>query len=211
MKIYDVKWSATTAGPSPYNNERTELFLFGCKRACEGNPCKGCFNPKLWDSSSTTRTYTPKEVAETIIKHSPNKYITIGGGEPTDQFEELIELCRILHDSGYHILVYTWKDLASILYNKKHNEYKLFKELMKHCNIIVDGEYDEDQRKYNESAKDGFTSSIGSGNQRVWSISNNNAIGYRMKHINGLRLGEDDVLQYNLRDDIVVTPKNVLL
>ena len=27
LLLRDVKWKVTTAGPSPHNNERTELFL----------------------------------------------------------------------------------------------------------------------------------------------------------------------------------------
>lgn len=26
MKIYNAKWTSTSAGPSPYNNYRTEIF-----------------------------------------------------------------------------------------------------------------------------------------------------------------------------------------
>ena len=44
LLIRDLKWSVKTAGPSPFNNERTELFLLGCKKAMSGKPCKGCFN-----------------------------------------------------------------------------------------------------------------------------------------------------------------------
>ena len=27
MKIYNAKWTSTSAGPSPYNNYRTEIFF----------------------------------------------------------------------------------------------------------------------------------------------------------------------------------------
>ena len=211
MIIYDINWAAKTAGPSPYNNERTELFLFGCKKACQGKPCPGCFNSELWDSSSATITYNVNDVANNIMKFSPNKYVSIGGGEPTDQFFELIELCRILHENGYHILVYTWKDIHSIMLNKKHKDHNNFKRLVRYCDIIVDGEYDETQRKYKEDAKDGFFNSIGSGNQKIWSITNDSMIGYRMKSIKNIYLDKNNILHYSLRDDIAVSQNKIKL
>lgn len=214
MIIYDVNWAAVTAGPSPFHNQRTEIFLFGCKKACDGNPCPGCFNSKLWDNSIATVTHTPEHVADMIMKHSPNKYISIGGGEPTDQMEELIELCKILHENEYHILLYTWKDLCNILFNKKHPEYKSFKRLVKYCNIIIDGQFELDNRKYKEDEKDGFFNSIGSSNQTIWSYEDNSKytlIGYRMGALKHISLNEDNVLQYELRDDITVNQRKILI
>ena len=115
IKIFDIKWSTKTAGPSPYNNERTELFFFGCKKALEGNPCIGCFNPDLWDCSKAIYDYTPEEIAFKIKEYAPNKYITIGGGEPTDQIDGLIELTRLLKAMDFNIMVYTYKDISNII------------------------------------------------------------------------------------------------
>jgi pyruvate-formate lyase-activating enzyme len=111
MKLFDVKWNVKTAGPSPFNNERTELFLLGCRKALEGNPCPECFNSPTWDDSIAQRFYTPKDIAEHLSKTAPNKYVTIGGGEPTDQIDELIELCKEIKKYGFHTMVYTWRDL----------------------------------------------------------------------------------------------------
>ena len=199
MKIFDIKWQANTAGPTPprYNNYRTELFLFGCNRAKEGRPCKGCFNSMIWDDSIVQKTYSAHEVADKIIKYAPNKYVTIGGGEPTDQFEELIELSRILHDNGFHIMVYTWKNLMQ-LSNSESPDSVHFHNLMKYVDMIVDGEYDYTKRLYNENKNDGLLNSIGSGNQTVWyktSCSDHIIFtGYKMDNIKSLSYDENNFL-----------------
>jgi organic radical activating enzyme len=176
IKLFDVKWSITTAGPSPCNNERTEVFFFGCDRAKNGNPCKGCFNTALWDNSTTEHTHDPVEMAAHINKHAPNKYITIGGGEPTDQIENLLILCRELKKYGFHIMLYTWRSLRD-LYSPYHTSesYKIYSNLNKmiqkgYIDMIVDSPFIFNERIYDEKAEDGTTNSVGSSNQVVWDV-----------------------------------------
>lgn len=198
MKIWDINWTAKTAGPSPHNNERTELFLLGCEKAMSGNPCKGCFNQKTWDASKAIFTHDPKEVAAHINKHAPNKYITIGGGEPTDQIDNLLVLCEELKKYNFHIFVYTWRSLLSVLNSSTSFRDKMIK-LIKLVDIIVDGEYVEKERLYKDNANDGTFNSIGSGNQIVWSKQDNDLIGYRLDDIKNLRL-DGVLLSYSLVD-----------
>ena len=80
LSVFDIKLEATTAGPSPDNNKRTEVFLLGCKKAQQGNPCPGCFNSITWDTSRVEFTRDPVELAAFLNEITPNKYITIGGG-----------------------------------------------------------------------------------------------------------------------------------
>lgn len=183
MKIFNVTWSTNTAGPSPDYNNRTEIFLSGCQRAIKGNACKNCFNSKLWDSSKVEKTYTPKEIAFQIFLKAPNKYITIGGGEPTDQLKELVELCKELKSYGFHIIMYTWRSIQKILVNNYEGllpnniqgakEFgKTFKELLNNLDIVIDGEFKEEEKMYKEYEGDGTFSSVGSGNQIIWDIPN---------------------------------------
>lgn len=192
IKIRDCKWKVKTAGPSPYNNERTELFLLGCQKAIDGNPCKGCFNSSTWDSSKAHFSHDPIKMAEHINNNAPNKYITIGGGEPTDQIDNLIPLCMELKKYGFHIMMYTWRNLKKeINYYSTTNilfSYKL-SYLLRYVDIIVDGEYKEEEKLWDGTKEDGLVSSIGSGNQIVWDIKNK--IGIQMKNIKSLFLDND--------------------
>ena len=195
IKIGYVRWIAKTAGPSPFSNERTELFLLGCKKALEGNPCKGCFNSDLWDESKQNIIDDPIKVAEYINIMAPNKYITIGGGEPTDQIDGLITLCKELKKYDFHIMIYTWRDLLNLENNIKDK----FKELIKYVDIIVDGEFIEEEKMWDGVKEDGFISSIGSSNQKVWNIPKK--YGIKMKDILKLNVTENHELQYVLKQN----------
>ena len=187
LRIFDIKWRTDTAGPSPNNNERIEVFLLGCNKAMKGKACKGCFNSITWDKSKAEWSWDPVEVADMINEGCDpnNKYITIGGGEPTDQIEMLIPFVKRLKEHGFHIMMYTWRDLKHELdlvlnhhmtayYGTLSTEKLAFArnmwKLTHHLDIIVDGEYKQEERLYQQELGDGMLSSIGSGNQRVWDI-----------------------------------------
>ena len=167
IKLFDVKWATRSGGPSPDDNNRTEIYFMGCKKAAAGNACDGCYNPTLWESRLGAKTYTPLEIAEQVEKFAPNKFVTIVGGEPTDQLEGLSELCRLLKEKGFHIIVFSWKTLEHMFTD---NNGWTYAKLLQNIDILVDGEYDKHQRIYQEDADDGFLNTIGSANQTIWDI-----------------------------------------
>ena len=162
LRIFDINWETDTAGPSPNNNKRIEVFLLGCDKAQQGNPCKGCFNSSTWNKDLAKWSHNPKIVAKNINQFAPNKYITIGGGEPSDQIEKLIPFTKKLKEYGFHIMMYSWRSLL--------NNIDKFEEIMKYIDIIVDGEFILEEKLYNQYLGDGMLSSIGSGNQIIWDI-----------------------------------------
>lgn len=208
--LRDCNWSVKTAGPSPDENRRTELFLLGCNKAMSGNPCKGCFNSTTWDASKAEWSHDPIKMAEHINNCAPNKYITIGGGEPTDQIDNLIILCKELKKYGFHIMMYTWRNLKRLLplnaiSDNSFDKISVFRgkviELLKYVDIVVDGEYKEELRLWDGTKADGLLSSVGSSNQVIWDIRDK--IGYAMKDIVALYLREierPDDLQYVIRN-----------
>lgn len=200
--LRDVKWKVKTAGPSPDNNERTEVFFLGCEKAMSGNPCKGCFNKTTWDSSKAQFSHDPVLMAKHIFENAPNKYVTIGGGEPTDQLDNLLILCKELKAYGFHIIVYTWKNLKNLMtipssvfgdslpIFKKVEKYR---ELLEYVDIIIDGEYKSNERLWDGTKGDGLFSSVGSGNQTIWDIRKRR--GFKMRDVDVLYLsGKDDLL-----------------
>ena len=96
IRLFDINWKCKTAGPSPINNERIEVFLLGCKKAAIGHPCPGCFNSITWNDSIAEYSWNPEELADKIANYTTNRYITIGGGEPTDQIKYLIPFAENL-------------------------------------------------------------------------------------------------------------------
>jgi anaerobic ribonucleoside-triphosphate reductase activating protein len=66
------------------------IYFAGCSIRC-----KGCQNPELLDSKSG-KEMTIEEVLAKTSNHPLAKYVVFLGGEPTDQMDFLIELCRKL-------------------------------------------------------------------------------------------------------------------
>ena len=166
LKIFNVKWTSQSAGPSLDSNRRTEVFLAGCRKAREGNACPGCFNQELWSKDVYCGSNSPQEAFENIRKHAPNKYITFVGGEPLDQAEPLAELCRLLHEDGYHIIVITHFDVVDIMSSAKIIPF--MQKLIDNIDVMIDGEYDASLRIWDEEkAGDGLHDVIGSGNQCI--------------------------------------------
>lgn len=184
MKIYDVKWTSQNAGPSPDYNKRTEIFLFGCSKAANGNPCKGCFNPMIWKIPNKVKEYSPNSVVKYIEKFAPNKYITFVGGEPLDQLKDLVKVCSSLKEKNFHIIVFTHHNMKDLL-NSKSN---LIINLLRHIDILIDGEFLLDKYIYDDNAGDGFHDAIGSSNQTVWDCNFSNK--HNLMYINGLPANE---------------------
>ena len=177
IKIFTVNTSSKTAGLSPANNERIEIFFAGCKMAREGNPCEGCFNKDLW-SDDSFYDETPKTIIENIKKTTDNKYITIVGGEPMDQPEGLEALVKELHNNKYHIVLITH-------YLKKD----IPKKILNHINILIDGKYENDKRIFDTDKRHGILHVVGSSNQQLYA----NVFG---KFVNITRKSEKELEKY---------------
>ena len=212
LKVFDIKFDVTTAGPSPNDNKRIELFLIGCDRAMRGDACPGCFNKRLWDGNIAERACDVESLAQWIIEMTPEneRYITLGGAEPTFQIDYLIPLCKFLKQAGFHIMMYTYRELLHE-FNISNKEYatptKIDKNkwfaLLENIDIVVDGPFKQEYKLYQEDAKDGFLSSIGSGNQRIWDIQYFNKYhklnGYPMESLLGVTLGFNNELIYYVK------------
>ena len=214
LKVFDIKFDVTTAGPSPNDNKRIELFLLGCDKAMRGDACEGCFNRKLWDSNLAEFSCDIESLANWIIERTPEneRYITIGGAEPTFQIDYLIPFCKMLKNAGFHIMIYTYRELLHEfnISNKQYNTpnkipVSKWIALLENIDMIVDGPFIQEQRMYQENASDGFLSSIGSGNQRIWDIRFFNKYhqlrGYAMKALTKIQLGLNDDLIYYVKQD----------
>jgi len=78
---------------------RSLLFTQGCNRHCIG-----CHNKSTWDPSGGYEI-SVKELAEEIKSNCVNRKLTITGGEPLLQYDDLIAL--IMELNGFDICIYT--------------------------------------------------------------------------------------------------------
>lgn len=211
MKIFDVYWKSNSAGPSPYDNIRTEIFLLGCNRARLGNECQGCFNVDIWNNK-TKKDHDVDKVVDNIKKFSFKKYVTFVGGDPLDQIEDLIKVTKKLKDNEYHIIVFSWRKLLDIIKgdyeNSKYGKITKadIKSLLKNIDIFIDGEFQKDKVIFDPKARNGFNNVIGSSNQIVWDI--NKGFGIESKNIKELKLDKENNLDIVLNNSKV---KKILL
>lgn len=161
IKIYTVRFNSVTAGLSPVDNERIEIFFAGCKMAREGNPCPGCFNKELWTGDSYF-IETAESICDEIERTSDNKYVTIVGGEPMDQIEGLIELCKELQRRNFHIVLIT-----------HYLKDEVPQDVLNNVNMLIDGKYDASQRIFITDTRPGVNNVIGSKNQKIYCSINN--------------------------------------
>lgn len=166
INLYDYRINIRTAGPSVQDNLRSELYFAGCRKAEEGDPCRGCFNYQLWQREQGSQI-SIQAIVDRLEDMCSVKSVTIVGGEPTDQLEGLIELCRLLKKYNYHILVISWHTYEDMLKENPEQYEQLFDTI----DVLVDGQYDEHQRIYDDTHNNVMRSFIGSNNQKVVDLS----------------------------------------
>ncbi len=157
MNVTAVRGKSETAGLSP-TGSRTEVFLAGCKMAREGHPCQGCFNQDLWETDMWP-VVTVDDLYQDILAEG-NKYVTIVGGEPLDQYEELVLLCGLLKESGCHIVLITHYTFNELI--------EKYSDILSYADVIIDGRYDASKRIFDEVSRPGVHHVIGSSNQRFY-------------------------------------------
>ncbi len=85
---------------------RTVLFVQGCKQRCNS-----CHNPSTWDLNAG-ESVSVADLADEIRTKSPNKNLTISGGEPLLQVPAVLELIKLLND--FNIVMYTGYELEEV-------------------------------------------------------------------------------------------------
>lgn len=134
---------------------RTALFVSGCSHRC-----KGCFNAEAWNpNNGEPYTTDTLEYILDSLKYPYVKGLSLLGGEPFEEYnlDDLITLCRMTNDiynKDKTIWVYSGYTFEELIEHPKRLE------LLKECDILVDGKYEED--KYSPRLR--FR---GSSNQRV--------------------------------------------
>lgn len=159
INIAGIYYNDLANGP----NLRTVLFVQGCKHHCEG-----CHNPHTW-SIGTGKDFTAEELVKELTKNPIDKGITISGGEPLLQWEELYPVILALKDKQYHLMLYTGYTRTWL--NNKIITDDLFLDFLSLFDMIVTGPYIEQQKvRYEEHLP------YGSYNQGICKIDNGKLI-----------------------------------
>lgn len=186
--IRSIEYNNTTA---IHKEPCTEIFLQGCLRAHEKNPCMGCFNPETHRmDDSTAKLRSIEFIAKMLLDDSQRK-LTICGGEPMLQSKQLSELCKLLRqeDDSFLIYSYTGLDLEVILEQGmldtkgrylKFAQPEHIREYVLQLDLIVDGEFQLENKKPNPDKYH----SVGSTNQRMFIVDREKRLLIQVNEIN---------------------------
>lgn len=135
---------------------RYVLFTQGCTIRC-----KGCQNPHTWSSDGGTDMYISQIIDN--IKESPFiKGVTLSGGDPMEQPEVILELCKAIKrefDNKLDIMIYTGRTIEELI----AKDCKYIREILDIADYLVDGKFEEDSMENTKL----YT---GSSNQRIFDL-----------------------------------------
>lgn len=116
---------------------RVSLWVSGCSLHC-----KGCQNPQTWcfDSGIPFDQEAKEELYNALNQHYIQG-ITFSGGNPLDNFSEVLELCKEIKEK------YPTKDIWLYTgYTYEELYYKEISRILLYIDVLVDGPYIEEQR-----------------------------------------------------------------
>ncbi len=137
-RLSKIQYPIYNLGPG----KRIGIWVQGCNLACEG-----CINQMLW--SKRKGKYLPVYEVFNIIKNLEEDYdgITISGGEPFQQYEQLIAFIYLIKtQTKLNIQCYTGYELNELSTLYQDGLY------LKFIDYLVDGRYVQSQHE-NENIK----------------------------------------------------------
>ncbi|MFY9425610.1 MAG: anaerobic ribonucleoside-triphosphate reductase activating protein [Caldicoprobacterales bacterium] len=117
---------------------RLVVFAQGCPHRC-----RGCHNPQTHPFEGG-KIVTIEEILEMVKKNPLLDGVTFSGGEPFSQAQAFAVLGHRLKEIGMNIMTYTGYTYEYLLEESRNN--KGFKDLLDVSDILVDGEFDIEQK-----------------------------------------------------------------
>lgn len=131
MLIDRVFFPVTALGPG----NRLVIWTVGCSKHCYN-----CANPELWQFDKT-RDIDINEFNKAIHDAVSGKTvdgITVTGGDPLEQCDELLSLILKLKDISSDVLVYTGYDYNTF---REHANNSIIARLEAEISVLIDGPY----------------------------------------------------------------------
>ena len=144
MNLYRIVSHTRAEGPG----ERFAIWTQGCSRHCGG-----CMMPGTWSFAPNIER-TAESLLEQIAADSRLEGVTVLGGEPFEQPEELLVLVRGLQEMGRSSIVFTGFLLSELL-----SRGGFCRQVLQYTDVLIDGPYIEALRSFSVPM-------IGSANQR---------------------------------------------
>lgn len=134
MLVAYVLFPVKVLGPG----DRIGIWLYGCNRRC-----KGCATPELqvFNSKKDISVEYLCEMVNAVLKKHTVDGITISGGEPFEQAEELGDFLEKISPKVKDILLYTGYTIEQI----KSIKPVATEKILKNISVLIDGEYREEE------------------------------------------------------------------
>ena len=112
---------------------RFVLWTQGCSKGC-----KNCFNPETW-STDLYKELSPRQIFE-LIKNFEVEGVTISGGDPLEQEDDLLELLFLLKEIKLRkgIILFTGFSRNEI------RENPIREKCLSYIDVLIDGRYEEE-------------------------------------------------------------------
>lgn len=123
MRVLDIVEFTTVDGPG----FRNSVYLAGCQ-----HHCPGCHNQQSWDLLGGTEM-SVEALADTLI--SLGLDVTLSGGDPMYQAEEVAQLACLLKKAGLNVWVYTGYTFEEVRDSDKMNK------VLDYTDVLVDGRF----------------------------------------------------------------------
>lgn len=142
------------------------IFLQGCSQHCVG-----CHNPSTWDYNNGYKI-SIYDILHIIKKNPLITGVTFSGGEPIDQYSNVLQLAKLIKQLDLNVILYTGYELHYNLRNKsKHfscfvnatNKYGnrvIQKSGLDYFDTIIDGRFIQGLKRLDLPFR-------GSSNQRI--------------------------------------------
>lgn len=145
MRIHNIIPQTRAEGPGL----RFCIWVQGCSRRCPG-----CFNPETW-AYEGGKEYPVEALLQWILTTPDIEGITLLGGEPMEQAEELALLAKAVRLAGLSVLCFTGYTLEEIQNAGNADMHALLVQ----TDLVIDGPYVKEQRDLRRPW-------VGSSNQR---------------------------------------------
>ena len=130
IKVAKIAYSTSVDGVGL----RNALYVSGCNRRCPG-----CHNPQLWDINAG-QDMTVQEAFDKLNIDDFN--ISILGGEPMMQYEQVVELCKLIKEKTSKT-IWLWSGY------ELHEIKSQFPKILKYIDVLVDGPFIEEFKEPN--------------------------------------------------------------
>jgi len=134
MQIDRVLYPIKTLGPG----ERLVIWTIGCSKHCYK-----CANPELWNEKpdKDIDVFGLVSIIKQVTDNRKIDGITITGGDPFEQIDELNKLLSLLGEITDDVLVYTGYTIEEARTIIPKSEWESMRQ---HTSVLIDGAYMDD-------------------------------------------------------------------